>query len=559
MAVPPSASKERLYSSPLLPDAFQLRHLRELLRSNAAPSDLESPHLRSAIASSPADIARYDENIGRLQASVDDFKSSISELVAGRDVLRAYSDGCSSIFSTVRRLPVEVLTAIFPLCAPEAPHFYEFGSRHLPVHVLRSHAAQLHLLRISQVSASWYAIVMSTPSLWTTIYLDALYAPGPGTGNKIMELLAVSLERSANLPLTVYVRAGDPHGGPALRLLAQHSRRWLTADFYLRHAAFEPLSAAKGNIPLLEHLEIGGSGLDRLDIFETAPKLTEAVFSKFGASPRLPWDQLLEVTYNNRYFPKSIGDGFAVMVHCSNRCQFTIEGLDISRLTLPLSGLKPVQSDILNFALSLAGVEDRDHSAQVLNEILATLSFPCMRSLRLRSSDHGFPLHWPRIQFSNFVLRSGCRDTLADLRIQNTLISADDLVACLAQMSALTTLLLADVPVADPSGGAHIVVTDTLLHELRWSPHLGCLVPRLNRIELQSFLEFSDEEMLRFIDSRLIPGRTNDGPFEMRVAQYKDPEAETQREIHGTVIGRISEIVSQDDLRWSFRHIANGT
>ncbi|KAJ7500721.1 hypothetical protein B0H11DRAFT_1994194 [Mycena galericulata] len=550
---------QRLYSSSLLPDTSQVGHLRELLRTNSSPSDCVSPHLRSAIASSPADIARYDEDIERLQASVDGLNINISELVAGRDALRAYSDGCRSVFSPVRRLPVEILTKIFPLCAPDPPHFYELGSRHLPVHVLRSHAAQLHLLRLCQVCAFWYSMGMNTPSLWATIYLDALYPPGAGTSNQITELLSLSLKRSANLPLTIHVRAGDPHGEPALRLLAQHSRQWKSADFYLRQPAFEPLSAAKGNLPLLQRLDIGGSGLDRLDIFETAPKLTKVVFSKFGASPQLPWAQFLDVNYHNKYFPRSIGDGLAGMGRCSTECQFTIADLNISRLTVPLSGLTPIQSNIRDFALSLAGVEDREHSTQVLGEMLATISLPYMRSFQLRSSDHGFPLHWQRAQFADFASRSGCRDTLSDFRLQNTVISGADLVACLAQLSALTTLLLADVPVTHPSGGAHIVVTDHLLQELNWSPHLGCLVPRLNRLELQSFLEFNDSGLLQLINSRLDPGGTYDRSFEMRIARYIDSEigyGAQARDIDGSVMARITELVAQDELRWSFRNIA---
>ncbi|KAJ7787412.1 hypothetical protein B0H14DRAFT_3505470 [Mycena olivaceomarginata] len=430
-------SLEPLFDSFLLADAVQRSHLRDLLRSHSPPSDSVASHLRLVIASSPADIARYDEDIDRVQAVVDELNKIISERITSRDALQAYSDECRSVFSPVRRVPVEILTAIFLWCAPDGPRFLRIRIQHLTPHAPLGRAA--YLRRLSQVCGNWYATVTATPSLWTVIYLDTLYPA-----------YLRHVQWNYRTPVAVLGALRQP----AVDYPSQHSARWQAADLYIRESAFEPLCMVKGNLPLLERLEIGGSALERLEIFETAPKLTHIVFSKFGAPPRLPWTQFLEVTYTNEYYPLSAGDGLAVMSHCSNQCRFIIEDLDLSRLNVPLSGFAPVHSNVLHFALSLARIKNFNHSHQVLGGILATLSLPCMRSLSLQSSEAGFPLYWPREQFSGFA----------------SLITEDDLVACLEEMSALTTLLIADVPSLDQSGASHIIVTDKLLQRLSWTP-----------------------------------------------------------------------------------------
>ncbi|KAF8157301.1 hypothetical protein K438DRAFT_1621264, partial [Mycena galopus ATCC 62051] len=139
-----------LFCSSLLPTPAQTAQVHQLLRSNSVPSDSQSSYLRSIIAPSLADVARYDTQIERLQAE--------------RDALQRYCDECRSVCAPVRRLPPEILAEIFSLCASPTPILYCDGTQEIPGGP--DQVAQPHLLALLQVCFSWYNTVMATPCLW---------------------------------------------------------------------------------------------------------------------------------------------------------------------------------------------------------------------------------------------------------------------------------------------------------------------------------------------------------------------------------------------------------
>ncbi|KAJ7274933.1 hypothetical protein C8J57DRAFT_1505670 [Mycena rebaudengoi] len=73
----------------------------------------EQSSLRAVISSSPAELARYDAEIGRLQGR-------LQKMQTARAALQFYYDGRRSVFSALHRLPSEILCAIFASVPPDS-------------------------------------------------------------------------------------------------------------------------------------------------------------------------------------------------------------------------------------------------------------------------------------------------------------------------------------------------------------------------------------------------------------------------------------------------------
>jgi hypothetical protein len=278
---------------------------------------------------------------------------------------------------------------------------------------------------------------MGTPWLWATIEValsptSAVPVPGPKHRDTTIQLLSCALERSVNCPLTIHCYAVDEKAGPGLELLVLHSARWRTLDIYVELPAFHFLSPAKGSLPLLERLDIGGSDLDLLDIFESAPKLTHFGSSELCARPlKLPWVQLQHVRYSScvqLYTDHNqIGDALTIMRCFSAGCDVQILNLDLTEIDLPVPALPAIESKTWSLELSAMDVQDPAHFRQAFGEILGALTLPLLQHLTLLASGYE-PLSWPRHHFLAFASRSSFRHTLTNFSLDNIIISEDELV-----------------------------------------------------------------------------------------------------------------------------------
>ncbi|KAJ6467671.1 hypothetical protein C8R47DRAFT_1056072 [Mycena vitilis] len=223
MSRPACAACGHGFSSSLAPTAAQNRELLNVLRSNAVPPDVGS--FRSTILEAPAELARYDDEIGRLQKALE-------KLIADRGILAEYADRCRSVLSPIRRVPPELWAEIFEMCSPD-----EAGDRHLTRSAkLREEVDRVshwHLLQLSQVSSLWHNIALGTPKLWSKIALNTSLWRDAAVSAKLLSLLDSALKRSGNHPLTVEarIRGGDLNPHSAMMRLARHAPRWKRADF----------------------------------------------------------------------------------------------------------------------------------------------------------------------------------------------------------------------------------------------------------------------------------------------------------------------------------------
>ncbi|KAJ7656165.1 hypothetical protein DFH06DRAFT_476749 [Mycena polygramma] len=514
---------DMLFSSSLLPTPMAKEQLLSLLRSNSLPADRS--HFDVVIASSRSEVARYDTAIQPLQVLLD-------RMIRERAELLHYADGCRSLFSPIRRLPTEIITNIFTLCSPEPVSFYDPEDEDQWDDML-DRSSQLHLRRLSQVSSRWQDIVMQSPQLWTTIAFDCQEENQVAL---VEGLLSRSLDRSARCPLAIGCVVSSLDAG-TIEILVRHCERWRTADIYINPTVADSFLNLKGNVPLLEDLKIGGCGPRPNDIFSSAPKLTHVTLAiTAGTVPKLPWSQLRNVDYDfyDGDHPRGrIQSILSVMSACSRECVFNVHRLYLSSLAHhpPLTA---VVSEIQALSLSL-------YDGAQIGELLQALTLPCLRKLTLRSCDS-----WPRDDFSAFAARSSFHSGLTSLSLYDTVISPDDLVACLSGMNALSELFIEDI--VDDGDVENLLVTDSLLQRLAWTAGSSCLAPHLSSMRFASLFTFGSQTLLDFITSRLPSATGGNIPFEVDLTWL----AEEEPHIDNSVLAHIVQLCNNGKLRWRF-------
>ncbi|KAJ7157528.1 hypothetical protein C8R43DRAFT_996727 [Mycena crocata] len=469
----------------LLPDADKYASLYDTLRSNSVP--LEVSHLRHIISSSTGELGRYDDQIARLEVS-------LNKLKIDRSAFQKYAEGCRAVFSPIRQLPPEILCEIFALCAGP-----QWNSRSNTVSQEMNCILQGDLLKLSRVCAHWHTLVLDTPALWSRINLTLNHWSRASYRNRLKDSLTTSIERSAASPL--HVRAGVegcPHlvpSQPPLDLLAHYSERWQTASFKIGAPLFDCMSRVKGKIPQLRSLRIRtwGNKSSDLDLFEDAPRLTKVCFTgSISLVPKLPWKCLRYFTYC-RALPKDLNGAMSLMSLCGPTTLFRLDNLDVSRHAGSLN-LPSVTSDLSSLIVEMTVNADADRAHNSLAEILDCLSLPAVASLSFTAVASSPPLHWPTSAFLAFLGRSACHRALRALELE-AVISEDDLLRCLSVLPELETLVVADFQ-------NNIIVTDTLFRRLAWTDTEACVIPRLSCIICTTHLRFSDEAYVDFVRSR---------------------------------------------------------
>ncbi|KAJ7655988.1 hypothetical protein DFH06DRAFT_1473737 [Mycena polygramma] len=512
------------FHSTLLPGSHDRKRVRDLLRTSSPPPDPDSEsHFRCIIASSTSDLARYDNEIHAMQ-------EVLNRLISERSTLQDYSDECRGVFAPVRRLPPEILAEIFALCRPGRIRLFD-ALEDWPQDCAQR-ATQSHLLRLSQVCCSWYDTVTGTPKLWATI--EAALIPNP---DKTIPLLWQSLERSGSCPLTIHCTA-DPSAETmaCFEVMAQHSSRLQDLDIFVHD---DPLPASfianfKAKFPLLQYLALGGDVPRLRDIFEVAPKLTHVTLAHSGEPLPLPWNQLREVTYE----AGSCGEDFpfAMIQRCSRQCAFIIRNHYVAALEVPILTLPPKSSDIHSLDWAIGGSSDSEISRQVLGGILSLLILPYLQELTLQPCANE-PLFWPRDGFLSFASRCGLHAKLTKLSLHEMVITEDELLECLSGMQALQKLFIQDVP-----SRGHILITDHLVRRLTWTSDSTCLIPHLSSFHFASIQTFSQHTLLDFVNSRLVPGRTDIGPFNVAIGWQWEVIVET------SIASQLAELIDRRGL-----------
>ncbi|KAK0197901.1 hypothetical protein F5146DRAFT_63117 [Armillaria mellea] len=190
----------------------------------------------------------------------------IASLISQRDILRQRLARYKSVLSPIRCLPRDIIIEIFSQTIHPSTSSLDVSQGLWP---------------LCHVSSSWRKILLSTPSLWSTIILTPPYTFRHAKG-----ILAEHLLRSQSHPLRVTItqeRTVTIMVSQLCDMVLQASDRWLSANLHLDpFYASRGLNSMYGCLPLLQdvHLTLffvdeGTTSAGR-DVFSITPSLRRA-------------------------------------------------------------------------------------------------------------------------------------------------------------------------------------------------------------------------------------------------------------------------------------------
>jgi len=256
-----------------------------LLRSNIPPTEREEALVRAAIVDAEVESARLGQKLlDRLAAGTT---SRGRETVIRHKIGRAmrFIQEHHSVLSPLRRLPVEILQAIFMEVDPTMRvHARWRQTSHLP-------------WALAQVCRIWRQSALSLSMLWKYFPLVQLKKSSSHTRLQLA-CLSELIRRSGEAPLDIYIIAPnyDRSTHPVVDLLTQHSERWHTVSIESTSTTILGFAAVKGRLPSLKVLTLHtrhNTEMPPIEMFEIAPQL-QAVYVS-GSIPgdlKLPFSQL---------------------------------------------------------------------------------------------------------------------------------------------------------------------------------------------------------------------------------------------------------------------------
>ncbi|KAJ7169214.1 hypothetical protein C8R43DRAFT_945163 [Mycena crocata] len=374
-------------------------------------------------------------------------------------------------------------------------------------------------------------------------HLRSVVHSSPGDIEFLQQLLdRLKSERAAlqeycteyNVGCNALGRAAQPWGWRSGGTMHQTPRAEFREMAYRRsphtRISFPLLSCAKGNLPLLERLRLGGEALGKT----AAGLFSVELYYLRHTLEVLPWGQFRYLTYANIDGEDLLGDGLAVVGRLPPSTSFSVCSLDLCYLDVATSVLPPVCSGTQHFRLGLCDSEIvRSGSAD--------------RSLG--SSVGDWPVFWSQEQFLRLASRSSFPSNLTDLSLHDVVVTVEDLIGCLSTLPALSQLFIQGVPQKEDSP-RNTLVTDSPFRRLAWTLEPNCLVPHLTTLGFISFFAFDKVLWLEFVTSRLGLRRDDDDtPFTINKARHSGHEPEIDEE----VMARITELRDLDELSWWFR------
>ncbi|KAJ7463521.1 hypothetical protein B0H11DRAFT_2053215 [Mycena galericulata] len=518
-------------------------HIRDLLRAHAEPPE----HLESTISELSAELtrydnerARYDKEITRLRAVLSAVESERATLLTEHAALQAHYGDCQglSLRSPVRRLPVEILLAIFRMCSKSfAPTVALWADREKHMH------AHAPLFVVGQVCARWHDIVMGTASLWSAIDFPERVWEDLHP-EKMMTLLKTAIERGAGSALHVALPPRGAASTKAVDLLVKHSQRWETATFTGRFPGLERLS--KGKFPLLKSLElhlveIQMAGPATGNLFHVAPNLKRLVIPESLlrlARPHLQQLQTLEcigVTLPKVTSALSSMAGLSPGTTCRLALQLVWSG---SQRRIPY--LAPTLSSVGTLSIEFP----QPSCVPDVTDILANLTLPCLENLTFRS-DYFSPVPWPHADFLAVSSRSSFHTHLQSLNISDFSIGAAELAELLSALPSVQRLEISD----NHRDGVEPIINNSLLSSLTQHPDLEALLPHLRHLVFRrSRLQFDDNVLLSFLLSRVSRRRDDSvSVFEVDVFRLRG----CRHNLEPGVTARIRELCAQKLLLWT--------
>ena len=276
---------------------------RRLLRTNETPQSVdnndEAAFLRGEMKRGHGMLASIDKDIATHQVIPGGLEEK-------RKLVQKFIDDHAAILSPFRRLhlPPEVVTEIFHFAEPVVDTDVKRG-----------------LWQLGRVCSYWRSVLLSSPSLWTTI--DVQWGRTP--------IIEEMLSRSGNLLLDVTLGANRTTtaevASSVIRTVITASRRWHHINFQSVPDPVLPLlSQLKGRVPLLVELTYDGQTFPELEWLEGAPLLqklsirSEHPLSLSSLSLNLPWSNIRDCNVR----PLTLKQEHQLLRQCPNLETYTM-------------------------------------------------------------------------------------------------------------------------------------------------------------------------------------------------------------------------------------------
>ncbi|KAK0452604.1 hypothetical protein EV421DRAFT_2031169 [Armillaria borealis] len=278
----------RSIPEPVLPSNVLNSQVSEILRATRPFLDTDRDRILQNIEVLEQQLSVYDALLNR----IDEVRL---EMQGHRDAVHKSMTAYSSTLAPIRRLPSDILRAVFlevQISLWWNPERSKSHSDSGPEVLDFSQGPW----KLSHVCGAWRDIVLSYPQLWSRIVLQFGRSNGPVTTlrHKVPALQAAIL-RSGQHPLDIVfklwtvrcagpeITANEDAAAQAFPIILEESYRWRSIDANLSITLLEQLKVVRGKIPCLEYLTLKTSHYPYL----SAEELPEDVRSVFTDAPRL--------------------------------------------------------------------------------------------------------------------------------------------------------------------------------------------------------------------------------------------------------------------------------
>jgi hypothetical protein len=409
----------------------------------------------------------------------------------------------------VHRIPPEITSQIFLDCLQE-----DSSGREIP-------------LLVSKICSSWRHVALTTPALWTTLYLD-LNDPNPEDQAVFVRSW---IARSAECPLFIELEDFHDSGSPAImNILTPHAHRWGKLKLHLGSQLVPTLAPIKGRLGKLRELDITAYLYEEdypgaIDFFAVAPALR--VLKLFGESAvkfEFPWVQLMH--YEIAHF--QLRDCLAVLQKASTLSSAVLLRTYHPDMDVPITFHDPTSSNIHSLGLiDSIGLDAR----------LASLTLPFLDTLTLEALAG---THWPHPQFMPFLARSSQHLRKLALKVP---ISDSQLLECLEQLPSLLELRVEGYPKYSCITNAFLRRMTARPSHIPWAPFL----PHLHTLVIAVFESATDEVVVNMVRSRWRRSRGR----ELEVARLQAITLHYTRRMRSRCIAQLAEY-RQEGLEFRF-------
>ncbi|KAJ7032780.1 hypothetical protein C8F04DRAFT_1040168 [Mycena alexandri] len=449
------------------------------LHSNYIPSDDEIKVIQTAILARSRDLERINE--------------TIRSLTAERDKIQDYIDAHKALLSYARRLPHDIVQAIFTACLPHDRNA-----------VMSREEAPLLLCEICGV---WRNLALNTPRLWASLHVPVEFLSGNVSR---MRFLSQWLDRSGVTPLSLSVSngLGFSYGFElldAVNLLVGYSGRWRHLE--LLDFSAEALSVLAGvDAPTLASIKISVTpGWQNIQMNMLQEQTLRSVcFQWFGINDNIldapvAWHQLtqlsithFDVGYHEWEGLLSLHHAFMLLQRCHRLISFEFGPTAEDCPELP----GPVTLPLLR---SLVMCKPSRLQTVSIERLLQNLRLPELRTLHIH-----VPTFAPSA--TTFLADIGRQSSLIhDLRIDLSAFNKELLLDALGYIPSLTKLHITDSDSWGALADESPIDAPQLLQLLTPDPgfHLSIVCPLLQELTVLQCSPVSEDILFAFLQNRI--------------------------------------------------------